>query len=120
MRDDHELDTAIVGVWIALNAATVVNGCMRLLAGAHRDGPKPHFMRHDWQICDDQIVGRRHLVAPMEPGDVLLFSSKLPHGTPTNHTNQKRWAVQFHFAPHSAVETMTPTASPSSAARVRT
>ena len=35
-------------------------------------------------------VGRRHPVAPMEPGNVLRYSSKLSHGTLTIHTQQRK------------------------------
>jgi phytanoyl-CoA hydroxylase len=99
------LDTRIVGLWIALDEVTPANGCMYLLAGGHREGPKVHFKRRDWQICDDQVAGRRRLAAPMRAGDALLFDAKLPHGTPTNRTDQTRWAVQLHFVPRSVTET---------------
>jgi phytanoyl-CoA hydroxylase len=99
------LDTRIMGVWMPLHETTPANGCMYVLAGAHREGPQPHFMRRDWQICDTEIYGCQRTAVLMQPGDVLLFDAKLPHGTPTNHTNQQRWAVQFHYVPCSAVAT---------------
>jgi phytanoyl-CoA hydroxylase len=99
---DLPLDTRIVGVWIPLEDATPENGCMHVLAGAHRGGPQLHFMRRDWQICDTEIAGCRQTAIPMAAGDVLLFDSKLPHGTPVNRTEATRWAVQFHFVPASA------------------
>ena len=37
----------------------------------------------------------------MEVGDVLLFDTKLPHGTPCK-SNLWRWALQFHYCPISA------------------
>jgi hypothetical protein len=42
--DEH---AAVVGCWIALQAATVHNGCMRVLPGGHRTH-RPHFQRRDW------------------------------------------------------------------------
>ncbi len=99
------LETPVLGVWISLGSATLANGCMHVLAGAHRKGPRTHFMRRDWQICDTDLKEEVQTAIPMEPGDVLLFDSKLPHGTPTNHTDQKRWAVQLHYIPASAIET---------------
>jgi phytanoyl-CoA hydroxylase len=102
---NYPLDTRIVGLWIALDEVTPENGCMYLLAGGHREGPKIHFKRRDWQICDDQLLGRRRVAAPMQAGDALLFDAKLPHGTPTNRTQQTRWAVQLHYVPLSAFDT---------------
>jgi len=100
------LDDRIVGVWIALDRATVENGCMHLLEGGHKDGPILHWKRRDWQICDTQMLGLTSVVAELEPGGALFFDSLLPHGTPTNHSRQQRRAMQFHYAPadHHAIE----------------
>ena len=62
-------------------------------------------MRRDWQICDTEVYDCQRTAVLMQPGDVLLFDGKLPHGTPTNQTPQQRWAVQFHYVPRSAVAT---------------
>lgn len=91
--------TPVVGVWIALDEATAANGCMHLLRGGHRSGPVIHFKRRDWQICDTELVDRPCVAAPLAPGGCLVFDGMTPHGTPTNHSNQRRRAVQFHFVP---------------------
>ncbi|MCC6680118.1 MAG: phytanoyl-CoA dioxygenase family protein [Phycisphaeraceae bacterium] len=93
------LDTRIVGVWIALDRVGPENGCMFLLAGGHKSGPRTHFMRRDWQLCDTDILGTPSVCAAMDAGDILLFDAKLPHGTPTNHTDAWRWAIQLHYVP---------------------
>lgn len=97
---NYPLDTRIVGVWISLGKVTPENGCMFLMPGMHKHGPIPHFMRRDWQICDDDILTQltaHRVAAPMDGGDVLIFDSKLPHGTPKNNTDEYRWAVQLHY-----------------------
>jgi phytanoyl-CoA hydroxylase len=96
--------TRVVGVWIALDRVTPENGCMYLLSGGHKQGPRPHFMRRDWQICDNDMLGSESVCAMMEPGDALLFDAKLPHGTPTNQSDEFRWAIQLHYVPLAAVE----------------
>jgi phytanoyl-CoA hydroxylase len=95
-----DLRHRVVGVWIALDQATPANGCMHIMPGRHRQ-PVIHFKRRDWQICDatarsmhDQV-----LAVALEPGGLLFFDSLLPHGTPTNRTNDRRQALQFHYAP---------------------
>lgn len=93
------IETPIVGVWIPLEQATPENGCMHMIVGGHKKGPRTHFKRRDWQICDTAIERGDRLAMPMRPGDVLLFDGKLPHGTPTNQTDQYRWAVQYHYRP---------------------
>lgn len=101
----YPLGTRIVGVWIALDEATVANGCMHVLPGAHKAGPVVHFIRRDWQICDTDILGRREVAVPLQPGGLMLFDGLLPHGTPANHTTTRRRALQFHYAPASATKT---------------
>ena len=95
----------MLGVWVALSVVSATNGCM-VLAPAPRAarGPRPHFMRRDWQLCDSDVLddgmGRlaaRRVAVPMQPGDVLLFDSLLPHGTDKNRSSDHRWALQYHF-----------------------
>lgn len=99
------LTTTVVGAWIALDEATVDNGCMVVYPGSHREGPVIHFQRRDWQICDTHERQKEILAVPLKPGGCLLFHSLIHHGTPTNNTDQRRRAVQFHYRPESAVKT---------------
>ena len=98
---DLTLDTKVVGVWIALEEATVENGCMRVLPGWHHTATHPHFMLRDWQLGDEQsnAFKAQALAVPLKPGGCLLFDSFLPHGTPSNHTNLRRKALQYHYVP---------------------
>ena len=89
--------TKVVGVWVALDEATVENGCMQLLPELRKQGAILHFKRRDWQICDAEIMGRRSVAAPLRPGGMLFFDGMLPHGTPENRSQQRRRAVQFHY-----------------------
>lgn len=101
---DYAPGTKVIGAWIALDEATVFNGCMHLLPGQHHD-PLLHFRRRDWQLCDTESLdrGANHCVAaPLRPGGVLLFDGLLPHGTPTNHSPDRRRALQLHYAPRTA------------------
>ena len=97
--------TPIVGVWIALDQATLDNGCMRVIAGSHRDGPVRHAFLRDLQICDGEVPLERGVAVPLEPGGLLLFDGLLQHGTPANFTDTRRRAVQFHYTVGSAVST---------------
>ncbi len=98
---DLTLDTKVIGVWIALEEATVENGCMRVLPGWHHTATHPHFMMRDWQLCDEQAQDfkAQALAVPLKPGGCLLFDSFIPHGTPSNHTQSRRKALQYHYVP---------------------
>jgi phytanoyl-CoA hydroxylase len=105
-------DTPVIGIWIALDEATTENGCMHLLSGGHHLGPVLHFQRRDWQICDKdthRMHDSEHPVAavPLPVGGCLFFSGMLPHGTPHNHTDMHRRALQFHYYPETTKGTTT-------------
>lgn len=96
---NYELHTKVVGVWIALDEATIENGCMIVLPGSHLQGPMVHFRRRDWQICDADANQGSAVAVPLPPGGALFFSSLLHHGTPTNLSGKRRRAIQFHYCP---------------------
>ena len=96
---EYPLGTPVVGVWIALDEATIANGCMQILPGRHKEGPILHFQRRDWQICDNVIMGTKSVAVPLKPGGLLFFDGMLPHGTPHNSSPTRRRALQFHYLP---------------------
>ncbi len=95
------IDSTIVGVWIALDEATPENGCLHIVPGSHKGGPQLHFQLLDWQICDTEVPVRRSAMVPLKPGGCLLWHGLLQHGSPTNLSNQRRRALQFHYEPQS-------------------
>ncbi len=97
-----DLEAKVVGCWIALDEATIENGCMVIAPGSHLKGPVVHFQRRDWQICDTDVDNSDALAVPLKPGGLLIFQSLLHHGTPPNRTAQRRRALQFHYRPQSA------------------
>ncbi|HYZ62446.1 MAG TPA: phytanoyl-CoA dioxygenase family protein [Acetobacteraceae bacterium] len=101
---DFPLDTRFLGVWIALDPATIENGCMQVLDRGHQAGPRIHFRRRDFQICDTDVLGHRSVAFPLEPGDAMFFDGLLPHGTPANDSPLRRRALQFHYCPAEAAE----------------
>lgn len=90
----------IVGVWIALDPALPMNGCMEVVPGTHLEGGVPHVHENDFNRC--RIVPGRVRVAErrpisMQPGDALVFHSLLHHFTAPNRSEMRRRALQFHF-----------------------
>jgi phytanoyl-CoA hydroxylase len=88
---------AVLGVWIALDDATVENGCMHAVRGGHRDGPRRHFHGRDCEIIEDRIDATRVVPIPLPAGGAMFFSGLLPHQTPPNASPQRRRALQFHY-----------------------
>ena len=82
--------------WLALDDATVDNGCIWVIPGSHRNGTVPHHagsgpfrVGHDGS--DDGIP------VPVSRGDVLVFSSLIMHRSGPNTTDRHRraWIIQF-------------------------
>jgi phytanoyl-CoA hydroxylase len=88
----------VIGVWIALDAATVENGCMQVIPGSHLAGPAQHYHVRDCQIADGRVNVDGAVVVPLEPGGALFFSGLLHHGTPPNMSADRRRALQYHYA----------------------
>lgn len=98
----------VVGVWVALDEATLENGCMVFQPGGHKAGPIPHFNRRDWQICDSDILdGGATVAAPLPAGGCLIFDGLTPHGTPMNRSARRRRAIQYHYVAKGAARTST-------------
>lgn len=88
----------VIGVWIALDDATVENGCMQVIPGSHLDGPAKHYHVRDCQLADGGVQVDRAVVVPLKPGGALFFSGLIHHGTPPNTSGDRRRALQFHYA----------------------
>ncbi len=92
----------MVGIWIALDEATIENGCMHVWSGAHQRGPmKHHHNASDCTILEDRMNELEMTPIPLKPGGILIFHSNLPHFTPPNFSPYRRRALQFHYRPAS-------------------
>ncbi len=83
--------------WIAVDDATLENGCMHVLPGQHRRGPLRHHHTTDCEIVSDRIDPTIAVPVPLSAGGIMLFSAMLPHQTPPNHTASRRRALQFQY-----------------------
>jgi ectoine hydroxylase-related dioxygenase (phytanoyl-CoA dioxygenase family) len=66
---------------------------------------RSHWRRRDWQIDDSEAratIVPQSVAVPLAPGSVVFFDSCLPHGTPANHSQHARKALQVsQCLPHS-------------------
>jgi len=88
---------AVIGVWIALDDATVENGCMHVIPGAHREGARRHHHDRDCEIATELLPAERAIPIELPAGGALFFYGMLPHETPANRTPHRRRALQFHY-----------------------
>jgi len=88
---------SVIGVWIALDDATVTNGCMHVLAGAHKEGPRRHHHTSDCEIVPERLNVANARPVELPAGGAMFFAGMLPHQTPPNSSPARRRALQFHY-----------------------
>jgi hypothetical protein len=72
---------------VAIDDATVENGCLELAAGQHGRG----LIGAEWApLSEAQMAGLRFEVVPTRPGDVVFFDSYVPHRSGPNLTPRAR------------------------------
>jgi phytanoyl-CoA hydroxylase len=86
--------------WVALNDATVENGCPWVLPGRHREGTWAHELTDLGFVCATDSQGA--LPAPVKAGGMVVFSSLTPHATGPNTTDATRKTYIVQFAPDGA------------------
>jgi phytanoyl-CoA hydroxylase len=103
----------VAGVWIALDDATIENGCMHVLPGAHLRGPRRHVRGPvlvpgddgdvvssditDCQVAPSRLPPQAALPVELPAGGGMIFNGLLPHQSPPNGTSKRRRALQFHY-----------------------
>jgi hypothetical protein len=88
-------------VWIALDEATVENGCLRLLPGSHRrfhdPGEKVAGEAFSYQVDRSSIDESRAITFAAKPGDAVAFHDLLLHASYPNASRADRWALITTF-----------------------
>ena len=73
-----------VTAMVTIDAATLENGCLEMVAGRHREG----LIGDEWRPLDE---GSLELTpVPTQPGDVIFFDSFAPHASRPNFTSSPR------------------------------
>ncbi len=93
----------IVGLWFALEDATVENGCLWAIPGGHRCGLKSRWVRAPedkmrFEIFDETPWPEDQLV-PLEvsKGSLILLHGLLPHRSFENRSARSRHAYTLHL-----------------------
>ncbi|MBT3667093.1 MAG: phytanoyl-CoA dioxygenase family protein [Opitutae bacterium] len=88
----------LCSVMIAVDQATVENGCMQVIKGSHKLGRVNHVLSGDQAGADmervEEAKKRLDLVhVTMDPGDALFFHSNTLHASDANESDHPRWAM---------------------------
>lgn len=88
----------LCSVFIAVDAATVENGCLQVIKGSHKLGRINHVLTGEQAGADlarvDEIKKRLELVyVELDKGDAVFFHSNLLHRSDRNNSENPRWAM---------------------------
>jgi phytanoyl-CoA hydroxylase len=92
----------IVGLWFALEDATIENGCLWAIQGGHRSGLKSRWVRSQsgmkFEIFDTEPWPEDQLV-PLEvsKGSLILLNGLVPHRSFENRSPRSRHAYTLHL-----------------------
>ncbi|MGO1118161.1 phytanoyl-CoA dioxygenase family protein [Rhodovibrionaceae bacterium A322] len=94
----------LVSAWIALSPATLQSGCMRFLAGSHKQTIQPHTD----SFADDNLLSRGQELAvevdeneasavELQPGQFSLHHGKMFHASGANTSDDRRIGVVIRY-----------------------
>ena len=90
-------DTQMITVWIAITDATLDNGCLQAVTGAHRTELLPHCPLPQVGIPGEFIDQSRITPLPVPAGGVVVFHPMTPHASLVNKTDSIRWSFDIRF-----------------------
>ena len=92
----------VIGFWIALEDATLENGCLWVVPGGHRQGLEKRYIRNANDDLFFKPLSNRPLelepAIPLEvpAGTVVALHGHLPHRSLANRSSRSRCAMTFH------------------------
>jgi len=98
----------LIGLWFALEDATVDNGCLWVISGGHKLGLKSRFMRAEaggthFEVFDDTPWPAENLQPlEVEKGTLIVLHPLLPHLSRENRSSRSRQAYTLHVMDASA------------------
>jgi phytanoyl-CoA hydroxylase len=97
----HTEPLSVMGLWFALEDATVENGCLHAARGGHKGPLRSRFVRHGMRtetvILDPMPLPTSGLVPlEVEAGTLVVLHGLLPHWSAPNRSERSRHAYTLH------------------------
>jgi len=80
----------LVICWIAIDDATEDNGCMRFIAGSHKNGVIEHKHLEDFRVEEESVVYEKEVAVPLRAGSCSFHHSLALHRTDANTSDDRR------------------------------
>jgi 2-oxoglutarate-dependent dioxygenase len=81
-----------VTIWVALDDATVANGCVHYVPGSHRRGRIEHERTDPDSVLLAAVTDEQAVPYPVPAGAALVHHAQVLHGSPPNRTAAPRRA----------------------------
>ena len=95
-----------VGFWVALEDATLENGCLYAETGGHRGALRKLFQDVDGELAmqelDDTPFGEADAALTARKGTLVLLHGRVPHRSSANISDRSRHAYALHVIDGSA------------------
>ncbi len=87
-------------LWLALNDATLENGCISVIPGSHKRGLVPHLPSPIGLICHPLDDPDQGIQVPVKAGSLIAFTSLTFHKSGVNRTSgtRKAYVIQYSHA----------------------
>ncbi|AEW98455.1 phytanoyl-CoA dioxygenase family protein [Streptantibioticus cattleyicolor] len=99
-------DTRAVSIWMALDEATLDNGCMWYVRGSHREPLRVHRPTSDGRNieCDCSEDEPGATAVPLSPGEGVAHSGTTLHYSRGNTTDHTRRAYILNYRPAAMIQ----------------
>jgi phytanoyl-CoA hydroxylase len=88
------LDPRAINFWMAIDPATVENGCLWIIPGSHvTELPHERGAHQSWLLRDDQIDAGRQIPIELPPNAAIFMDSALIHRSYGNRSDRSRRAM---------------------------
>lgn len=91
----------LINAWLSITAESKSNGCLQVIPGSHQIEFSKHqfdeqqFFRH--KLTDNQSLLKQAIALESNPGDLLLFDSRLLHSAQSNQSNKPKFSLVFSY-----------------------
>jgi phytanoyl-CoA hydroxylase len=86
-------------LWLALNDATLENGCISVLPGSHKRGRAPHRPSPIGLVCHEADDPNQGVPVPVPAGSMAVFPSLTMHKSGVNRSKGTRKAYIIQYSP---------------------
>jgi len=91
-----------IGFWLALEDASIENGCLQAISGGHTYPLKKRFYMSKgegmkFEILDDSEWQQELEILEVSAGTMIILHGQLPHYSAANTSNKSRQAFSLHL-----------------------